>query len=77
MNNSQVEKYDKAKDAKEEISEDRSDKQQSKGFLPIYLQKVEEKIDVPKSTIEELIEVNLDMTGPKKKVLVGALLLKK
>ena len=55
MTKGQIEKFDKAKDAQEEISEDGSNKQQSKGFLLTYLKKVEEETDVPDSTIEKLV----------------------
>ena len=37
----------------------------------------QDKVNTIESTIEELIEVNLDPNDPKKKVLVGALLIKK
>ena len=77
MTKSQIEKFDKAKDIEEEIPEDENGKQESNGFLPAYLKKVEEEVDVPESTMEELIEVNIDPEDPEKKVLVGALLLKK
>ena len=45
--------------------------------MPTYLRKVEEEKDVPENTIEELIEVNLDLEDSgKKKVLVRAQLTK-
>ena len=33
---------------------------------------MEDEKDAPKSTIEELVEINLDLEDPNKKVLVGA-----
>ena len=71
-----IEKFDKAKEVEEEVLEDGSDKQESKGLLLAYLRKVEEEVDVPESIIEELVEVNLDPNDPEKKVPVGTLLSK-
>ena len=59
----------------EGLSEDKA-KQQSKWYLPAYLKKVEDEIDEPKRTIEELVEIPLDENDPEKRVLVGALLKK-
>ena len=56
--------------------EEGRDKSQSNGYLPAYLKKVEEETDVPESTIEELVEINLDLNDLEKKVLVGAQLTK-
>ena len=51
----QIENFDTVKDAEEEILEDGSGKQQSKGFLPTYLKKFEEEADVSESIVEELV----------------------
>ena len=40
------------------------------------MKKVEEETDISKSTIEELVEINLDPDDLEKKVLVGAQLTK-
>ena len=40
------------------------------------MKKFEEETDVPKSTIEELVEINLDPNDPEKKVLGGTRLSK-
>ena len=77
MTKDQIERFDKAKDTEEEVLEDGSAKQQSKGFLLAYLKKDEEEVNTPKNTIEELVEVNLNPNDKEKKVLVGALLLGK
>ena len=45
--------------------------------MPAYLKKVEDEVDEPKMTIEELEEVSLDESDPDKKVLVGTLLTEK
>ena len=45
--------------------------------MPAYLKKVEDEVDEPEVTIEELEEVSLDKGSPNKKVLVGTLLTKK
>ena len=50
--------------------------QQSKGYLPAYLKKVENEVDEPETTIKELREVSLDENDPEKKMLVGTLLTK-
>ena len=42
----------------------------------MYLKKVKDDKDVPESTIEELIESNLDPGASEKKVLIGAQLTK-
>ena len=39
--------------------------------------KLEDEVDEPETTIEELVEVSLDENDPNKKVLVGTLLAKK
>ena len=77
MTKNQLEIFDKAKDIEEEISEDGSAKQQSKGFLPAYLKKVEDKVDTLENIKEELVKVNLDPNDLEKKVLVGTLQSKK
>ena len=74
MNKGQIEKFDRAKDVEEEIPKDGCSKQKSKSFLPAYLKKVADKVDIPKNTIEELVEVNYNPSDPEKKVLEGALL---
>ena len=71
MTKNQIHKFDKAKDAKEEIPKDESNKQQSKEYLPAYLRKIEDEKDVPENTIEELVEINLDPGDSNKTVLVG------
>ena len=78
MTTHQIERFDKAKAKEDEILEDDSEKQQSKGYLPAYLKKLEDEKDVLESTIEEMIEINLDSEDfeRKKKVLVGAQLTK-
>ena len=45
--------------------------------MPAYLKKVEDEVDEPKTTIEELEEVSLDESDHDKKVLVGTLLTEK
>ena len=45
--------------------------------MPAYLKKVEDEVDEPETTIEELEEIFLDEGDPEKKVLVGTLLSKK
>ena len=77
MTKSSIVKFDKAMDIEEESPKEDNANQQSKGFLSAYLKKIEEKVDVPESTIEELIEVNLDQDDHEKKVLIGALLTEK
>ena len=56
----------------EEISEEVV-QQQVDGYLLAYLKKVEDEVDEPETTIEELEEVSLDGSDPDKKVLVGTL----
>ena len=45
--------------------------------MPAYLKKVEDEVDEPKMTIEELEEVSLDERDPYKKVLVCTILIEK
>ena len=71
MTNHKIEKFDRAKGKQDEISEDSSDKQQSKDYLPAYLKKIEDEKDVPENTIEELVEISLDPEDSNKTVLVG------
>ena len=59
----------------EEISED-DDQYQLEGYLPAYLKMVEDEVDEPETTIEELEEVSLDECNPEKKLLVSTLLTK-
>ena len=42
--------------------------------MPAYLKKIEDEVDEPKTTIEDLEEVYLDENDPDKKVLVSTLL---
>ena len=77
MTKGQIEKFDKAKEVEEEDLEKDQAKLQSKGFIPAYLKKVEDEVDVLENTIDELVEVSLDPNDPEKKVLVGAPLMKK
>ena len=67
MTNHHIEKVNKAKGKQDEILEDDSEKQQLKDYLLAYLKKMEDEKDVPKSTIEELVEINLDPEDPNKK----------
>ena len=76
MTNHQIENFNKAKGKQDEVQEDDSEKQQLKDYRPAYLKKMEDEKDAPKSTIEELVEINLDPEDPNKKVLVGAQLTK-
>ena len=76
MLNHQIEEFNRAKAKVDEIPQEDSEKQQSKGYLPMYLRRVEDENDTPKNTIEELIEINLDLEDSEKKVLVGARLTK-
>ena len=50
----------------EEISKE-ADQYQLEGYLPAYLKKVEDEVDEPEITIEELEEVSLDEDDPDKK----------
>ena len=65
MKNHQIERFDKAKTKEDEVPEEDSEKQQSNGYLPAYLKKVEDENNVPESTIEEMIEINLDLEDSK------------
>ena len=56
MTKHQVKKFNKAKGKRDEIPEDGCEKYQSKDYLPAYLKKIEDEKDVPKNTIEELVE---------------------
>ena len=76
MTNHQIEKFNKAKAKEKEILEEGSEKQQSKGYLPVYLKKIEDEKDTPENMIKELIEINLDPEDSDKNVLVGARLMK-
>ena len=67
MKNHQIERFDKAKAEEDDVLEDDSEKQQSNGYLPAYLKKVEDEKDVLESMIEELIDVNLDLEDSEKK----------
>ena len=42
--------------------------------MPAYLKKVEDEVDEPETTIEELEEISLDEYDLEKKVLVSTLL---
>ena len=68
MTRNQVERFNKAKDKENEAPEEESGKQQLKGYLPAYLKKVEEETDILESTIEELVEINLDSDDLEKKM---------
>ena len=46
------------------------DQQQLEEYLPAYLKKVEDEVDTPETTIEELEEISLDENDPDKKVLI-------
>ena len=46
MTTHSIEKFNKAKGKEDEVPEDDSEKQQSKGYLPTYLKKVEDEKDV-------------------------------
>ena len=67
MTNHQIKRFDRTKAKEDEIPEEDSEKQQSKGYLPAYLKKVEDEKDVPESTIEELTEINLDPENSRKR----------
>ena len=73
MTKSQIDRFNKVKYVEEEALEENNAKQQSKGFLLTCMKKAKDEIDVLESTIEELIEVNLDSSDSKRKVLVGTL----
>ena len=75
-----AEKLSRMEKGKAKVGDEASegaDQQQSKEYLPTYLKKVEDEMDEPETTIEELEEVYLDKDDPDKKVLVGTLLSKK
>ena len=36
----------------------------TKSFLPAYLKKFEEEVDVQECTVKELVEINLDLEDP-------------
>ena len=57
MTSHQIERFNKVKTKESEVPKEDSEKQQSKGYLPAYLKKVDDENDVLKSTIEELIEI--------------------
>ena len=44
--------------------------------MPAYLKRVEDEVDEPETTTEELEEVSLNEGDPDKKVMVGTLLTK-
>ena len=44
------------------------------GYLPAYLKRVEDEVDEPETTIEELEEVSLEENDLDKEMLVGTLL---
>ena len=44
--------------------------------MPAYVKKVEDEVDEPETTIEELEDVSLDEGDSEKKVMVGTLLTK-
>ncbi len=67
MTNNQIERFNKATDKENEVLEEESEKQQSKGYLPAYLNKVEDEKDVSENIIEELIEINLDPEDSEEK----------
>ena len=77
MTSNQIERFDKVKDKENEVPEEESEKQQSKGYLLVYLKKVDDEKDVPENTIEELIEVNLDLEDFVEKKGAGRSLINK